>query len=55
MLIVLWHYPEREILIDALPIAGVDGTLVRSRDGQTLIFTLLVNGFDEPGSAARIS
>lgn len=53
MLIVLWHHPEREILIDALPIAGVDGTLVRSRDGQTLIFTLLVNGFDEPGSAAR--
>ena len=39
MLIVLWHHLEREILIDALPIAGVDGTLVRSRDGQTLIFT----------------
>ncbi len=82
LLIVLWHHPARETLIEALPIAGVDGTLewrmrgtaaennaraktgsleavralsgyVRSRDGQTLIFTLLVNGFDGPGSAAR--
>jgi PBP4 family serine-type D-alanyl-D-alanine carboxypeptidase len=82
LLIVFWHHPEREILIDALPIAGVDGTLewrmrgtaaennaraktgsleavralsgyVRSRDGQTLIFTLLVNGYEGPGSAAR--
>lgn len=82
LLIVLWHHPDRETLIDALPIAGVDGTLewrmrgtaaennaraktgsleavrglsgyVRSRDGQTLIFTLLVNGYDGSGSAAR--
>jgi D-alanyl-D-alanine carboxypeptidase/D-alanyl-D-alanine-endopeptidase (penicillin-binding protein 4) len=82
LLMVFWHHPERETLIDALPIAGVDGTLewrmrgtaaennaraktgsleavralsgyVRSRDGQTLIFTLLVNGYEGPGSAAR--
>lgn len=82
LLIVLWHHPEYETLIDALPVAGVDGTLewrmrgtaaegnaraktgtleavrglsgyVRSRDGQTVIFTLLVNGFDGPASAAR--
>ena len=70
------------VLIDGMPIAGVDGTLkwrmrgtaaeanaraktgaldsvrglsgyVRDRDGHTIVFTLLVNGFETRGSEAR--
>jgi D-alanyl-D-alanine carboxypeptidase/D-alanyl-D-alanine-endopeptidase (penicillin-binding protein 4) len=82
LLLIQWHHPTSDVLIDALPIAGVDGTLrwrmrgtvaegnaraktgaldavrglsgyVRDRDGRTIIFTLLVNGFEARGSEAR--
>ena len=83
LLLVLWRHPASDVLIEAMPIAGVDGTLqwrmrgtaaegnaraktgaldavrglsgyVRDRDGRTLAFTLLINGFEARGSESRV-
>ena len=76
-----WQLPEFAVYREALPIAGVDGTLsarllgtagernVRAKtgslsgvrglagylsdgDGETLVFALLLNGYDAPGEVA---
>lgn len=81
MLRAMWRHPDFTVFYDALPVAGVDGTLrrrmtgmppqdnVRAKtgsltsvralsgyltagDGQTLVFSLLLNGYDAPGDVA---
>jgi len=81
LLRTMWRQPEFATFADALPIAGVDGTLearmlgmpaagnVRAKtgslssvralsgyltdgDGETLIFSLLLNGYEAPGDVA---
>ena len=81
LLRAMWRHPQYGILLDALPIAGVDGTLrrrlsgtpgeenVRAKtgslaaaralsgyltdgSGETLVFSLMVNDYDVPGSVA---
>jgi D-alanyl-D-alanine carboxypeptidase/D-alanyl-D-alanine-endopeptidase (penicillin-binding protein 4) len=77
----MWQLPEFEVLYEALPVAGVDGTLTRrlvataadsnlraktgsmtgvrglagyvtDGDGETLVFAVLLNGYDAPGEVA---
>jgi len=81
LLRAMWRHPQYGILLDAMPIAGVDGTLkrrlagtpgednVRAKtgslaaaralsgyltdgSGETLVFSLMVNDYDVPGSVA---
>jgi len=81
LLRTMWRHPEYRVWLDAMPIAGQDGTLrrrmvgtpaasnVRAKtgslssvralsgyvtdgDGETLIFSLLLNGYDSPGDVA---
>jgi D-alanyl-D-alanine carboxypeptidase/D-alanyl-D-alanine-endopeptidase (penicillin-binding protein 4) len=77
----MWQLPEFEALAEALPVAGVDGTLARrlvataadsnlraktgsmtgvrglagyvtDGGGETLVFAVLLNGYDAPGEVA---
>jgi PBP4 family serine-type D-alanyl-D-alanine carboxypeptidase len=81
LLRAMWHHTDYETFVDALPTAGVDGTLERrllatpgadnvhaktgslsavralsgyllDGAGETLIFSLLLNGYDAPGAVA---
>ena len=81
LLRTMWRHPEYATWLEALPTAGVDGTMrrrllatpaydnVRAKTGslsavrglsgylldgrgETLIFSLLLNGYDSPGSVA---
>jgi D-alanyl-D-alanine carboxypeptidase/D-alanyl-D-alanine-endopeptidase (penicillin-binding protein 4) len=81
LLRAMWRHPDYATFVDALPTAGVDGTLrrrllatpgadnVRAKTGslsavralsgylvdgagETLVFSLLLNGYDSPGAVA---
>lgn len=81
LLRTMWRHPDYATFLDALPTAGVDGTLqrrllatpgannVRAKTGslsavralsgylvdgagETLVFSLLLNGYDSPGAVA---